>query len=303
MVTRIATSTQNAATLRNLQEANRNMALSTYQITTGLKTRTLSEDAGNSYKLLTLRDVQTRTNTYLSNLTGASNQLKATENALQQMTDILSEASSLATTGRNENSADTRASLAPKAQALAEGFYSLLNTQYNGQFLFSGSNANTATISGTASPAAFPGEPLATDWYQGDSQLSTTVNGAGITLEYGVLGNSEGMAKLKAGLEGLWYGLQNNDVTEIDTAIATLNSAKTLLSTSVSNVGGQMNNVNQFTERYTNQQTFIQQSVDDIEKVDVSDALTTFSQQASTLQASMMIISQVNQLSLLDYIR
>lgn len=303
MVSRIATSSQNLASLRNLQEANRGMALSTYQITTGLKTRTLSEDAGNSYKLLTLRDVQTRTNTYMSNLGNVNNQLKATENALTQMTDLLSEATALATSGRNENSGETRASLAPKAQALAEGFYNLLNTQYNGMFLFSGSNANTSTISGNAAPTAFPGEPLSTAWYQGDTQLSSTVNGADSTLEYGVLGNSETFSKLKAGLEGLWYGLQNNNVTEIDTAIATLNSAKSLLSTTVSNVGGQMNNVEQFTERYTKQTAFLQDSVDAIEKVDVSDALVTFSQQSSTLQASMMIISQMSQISLLDYIR
>ena len=303
MVNRIATASQNAATLRNLQEANRGMALSTYQITTGLKSQTLSDDSGNSHQLLTLKDVQNRTTTYLSNITGASNQLKATESALQQMTDLLSEAASLATTGRNENSASTRATLAPKAQALAESFYSLFNTQYNGQYLFSGSNANTAPISGTSSPAAFPGEPLGTTWYQGDNQLATTVNGANTTLEYGVIGNGDAFSKLKAGLEGLWYGLQNNNVTEIDTAISTLGAAKTALSSTVSSVGGQMNNVEQLTERYTNQQSFIQTSMDGIEKVDISEALTTFSQQQATLQASMMIISQVNQVSLLDYIR
>lgn len=303
MVTRVATSFQNAATLRNLQQANQGMALSAYQVTTGLKSRTLSEDSGNSHQLLTLKDVQTRTNTYLSNLKSASNQLTATESAMQQMTDLLSEASSLATTGRNENSAQTRSTLAPKAQAIAESFYSLFNTQFNGQYLFSGSNANTATISGNAAPTAFPGEPLATTWYQGDSTLPSVVSGNGITQEYGVLGNDDAFAKLKAGFEGLWYGLQNNNVTEIDTAISTLTAAKTQLSSLVSNVGGQLNNVEQLTERYTNQKTFVQQSVDGIEKIDVSDALTTFSQQQATLQASMMIISQLNQVSLLDYIR
>ena len=96
---------------------------------------------------------------------------------------------------------------------------------------------------------------------------------------------------------------ESAETSEMHTAISTLTTAKTELSSLVSNVGGQMNNVEQLTERYTNQQTFVQQSVDDIEKVDVSEALTTFSQQQATLQASMMIISQLNQVSLLDYIR
>lgn len=304
MVARIATASQNLATLRTLQQSNASMALSTYQITTGLKSRTLSDDSGNSQRLLTLQDVQTRTNTYISSLASAKNQLTASESALQQMSDLLAEASSLATTGRNENSADTRATLAPKAQALAESFYSLFNTQFNGQYLFSGSNAGTAPINTTATATAFPGEPLdSSTWYTGDTQPPTVVNGPGTTLEYGVLGNNDAFAKLKTGLEGLWYGLANNNVTEIDTAISTLTSAKTQLSGVISNVGGQMNNVEQFTERYTNQKTFLKQSVDDIAKVDVSEALTTFSQQSATLQASMMIISQANQVSLLNYLR
>ncbi len=303
MVNRISTASQNLSTLRNLQASNAAMALSTYQITTGLKSRTLSDDAGNANKLLTLRDVQTRTETYMTNLNSAEQQLKASESALQQMTDLLSEATSLATTARNENSASTRDTLSPKAQALVENFYSLFNTQYNGQYLFSGSNANVSPMGDSPAATAFGGYPLDTSWYQGDTQMATVVSGAQTTLEYGVTGNSDAFAQLKSGLETLWYGLENNNVTEIDNAISVLSSAKTSLSSMVSDVGGQMNSVTQQTERYTTQQAFITDSIDSVEKVDVSEALTTFSTQSATLQASMMVISQINQTSLLDYLR
>ena len=303
MVARITTASQNAATLRTLQASNSAMALSTYQVTTGLKSRTLSDDAGNANKLLTLRDVQTRTNTYVNNLNSANQQLTAAENALQQITDLLSEATSLATTARNENSASTRQTLAPKAQAIVEGFYSLYNTQYNGQYLFSGSNASVSPMGDTAAPTPFGGEPIDTSWYQGDSQLAAVVSGPQTTLDYGVAGNAEAFAQLKAGMEALWYGLENNNVTEIDNAISVLNSAKTSLSSLVSDIGGQMNGVNQRVERYTAQKTFIQTSLDDVEQVDVSEALTAFSQQQATLEASMMVITRMNQISLLNYLR
>lgn len=302
MVSRIATSSQNAATLRSLQEANEGMALSTYQITTGLKSRTLSDDAGNANQILTLKDVQTRTTAYMSNLTSANNQLTATSNTLNQMTDLITSAISLATTGRNENSASVRASLAPNAEALAQSFYSLLNTQFNGQYLFSGSNADVPPISGNAAPVAYPGTPAST-WYQGDDSLPTAVSGSDTTLSYGVLGNSDAFTQLKSGLESLWYGLQNNDPTQMDSAIATLNTAKSALSAQVSNVGGQVDNIQQLTDRYTSQQTTIKGSLDDLQNVDISTALTTFSQQQATLQASMLVITQMNQVSLLDYLK
>lgn len=303
MVTRIATIAQNQATLRNLQLANQGMALTTYQITTGNKAQNLSDVAADSKQILTLRDVQTRTQTYLDSLNNIKNNLTAAESALQQMSDLLGDANSVATLGRNENSAETRATLAPKAQSLAESFYTLLKSTFNGQYIFSGSNAAQSPINGTATATAFPGSPVPTTWYQGDSQLPSVVSGTGTTQSYGVLGNDPAFAQMKAGLEALWYGLQNNNVTEIDNAISTLNDAKGGIASLLGQLGGQENSISLVTARHTSQQDLIGNSLDDLEKVDVSEALTTFSQQQATLQASMLIISQVNQLTLLDYLR
>lgn len=303
MATRIATNFQNENTLRNLQKANEGMALTTYQITTGLKSQKISDDPANMNTIITLRDVATKTQSYLNNLSGAKNVLSSVESALNQLTDLLADATSLATTARNESSAETRATLAPKAQALAESFYTLFNSQYNGRYLFSGSNAAQQPISGVATAAAYPGSPVPTTWYEGDSQLASTISGPGTTLQYGVLGNDPTFAQFKAGLESLWYGLQNNNVTEIDNSISALGAVKTGISALLGDVGGQLNTVSLLTSRQTSQQDLIGNQLSDLEEVDVSSALTKFSQQQATLQASMLIITKVNSLTLLDYLR
>ncbi|MBI1308354.1 MAG: hypothetical protein GC129_00650 [Proteobacteria bacterium] len=303
MVSRIATNYQNQSTLRNLQLANQGLSLTSYQITTGLKAQTLSDIPSQAYQLLSLRDVQSKTQTYLDNVSSAQNQLNAVESTLQQMTDLLSDAISTATLGRNENSADTRATLVPKVQSLADSFYTLFKSQYNGTYLFSGSDSATSPINGSASAAAYPGTPVPTTWYQGDDTLHAVVTGPGTTLSYGVLGNDAAFADLKAGIESLWYGLQNNNETEMDNSIAALNAAKDGLSGLLGEVGGQLNTVQLVQQRQTTQQQFLTNQVDDLEKVDVSQAITQFSQQQATMQASMAIISKVDQLSLLDYLR
>lgn len=303
MVTRVATNFQNENTLRNLQLANQDMALTTYQITTGLKSQKISDDPANMNTIISLRDVSTKTQTYLNNLASAKNILSSTESALNQLTDLLSDAISLTTTGRNESSAETRATLAPKAQALAESFYTLFNSQYNGQYLFSGSNAAQQPISSAAAAQPFPGSPVPTTWYEGDGRLATTVSGPGTTLQYGVLGDEPTFANIKAGLESLWYGLQNNNITEIDNATSALSAAKTGLSALLGDVGGQLNTVDLLTTRQTSQQDLLGNQLKDLEQVDVSTALTKFSEQQATLQASMLIITKVNSLSLLDYLR
>lgn len=303
MVTRIATYFQNQNTLRNLQLSNQSLNLTSYQITTGLKAQNLSDISSEAYQLLSLRDVKSRTQDYLDNATAAKNQLTAVESALQQMTDILSDAASTATLGRNESSAETRATLVPKVQSMTESFYTIYKSQYNGRYLFSGSDSANPPLNTTAAATAYPGEPLPTGWYQGDTNLPTVVTGPSTTLSYGVLGNDNAFAQMKAGLESLWYGLKNNNTTEMDSAIATLNKAKQSLSGLLGQVGGQLNTAQLVIDRQTNQKEFIQNQLNKVEKVDVASAITQFSQQQATMQASMAIITKVNQLSLLDYLR
>ena len=199
-MTRIATYFQNQSSLRSLQQANEGMALSTYQITTGNKSNKLADLSSDINQILTLREVLRQNETYTANITNAKNFLSSTESALSGITDLLSEASATATLGRNENSASTRASLAPKAQSLAEAFYNLMNTQFNGTYVFSGQQGTQGPLSGTASATPFPGAPVPTTYYQGDTDPVTTVTGPASTTSFGILGNEEAFAEIKAGL-------------------------------------------------------------------------------------------------------
>jgi flagellar hook-associated protein 3 FlgL len=302
-MSRIATYFQNQSTLRTLQNANQGISLASYQVSTGLKAQRVSDFDADTNRVLTLRDVQKRTNIYLGNLTNANNTVKATEGALQQLSDLIGDSISTATLGRNENSANTRKTLAPKAQSMAESFYTLLKTQYNGTYLFSGSNGQTAPTNTNAAAAAFPGAPVPTTYYQGDNQLPGIMTDNGTTLEYGVLGNDPALANLKAGLEALWQGLQTNNVTEIDNAVSALNQAKTGISTLLGRVGGQIKTIDLVKERHETQQTFLKDQLDNLEKVDVSEAIVRVNQQQATLEASSALITRINGLTLLNFLK
>jgi flagellar hook-associated protein 3 FlgL len=303
MVSRIATAFQNQTTLRNLQASNAELSLTTYQISTGNKARVMSDVSGDASRILSLRDVHSRNKVYVEGMNNAENQLKSVEAALQSMTDLLEDAAQTATLGRNENSAATRATLAPKAKSLADTFYNLLNTQFQDRYVFSGQDGLNKPVSGVATATAFPGVPLPTTWYEGDTSQNSVITGANAELNYGVVGNDPALVKMKAGLESLWYGLQNNSIADMDSAITILKEARTDLSTALGAVGGQMNTINQISERTSTQNVFIKEQLDGLEKVDVAEAITLFGQQQTTLQASFQIIAQVNQLSLLNFLR
>lgn len=300
---RIATGFQNQTALSQIQKNNEELAKQTFQISTGLRANKLSGMAGDAAQLLDLQDVQKKTDMYVRNIDTASNRLKSTESALQSMNDLLVEATSLATLGRNENTASSRAALAPKAQSIAETFFSLLNTEFDGRFIFAGQNGGEAATSATATATAFPGSPVPTTYYDGDSQQTAIITGPGQTFNYGVTGDDNAMAKLKAGLEALWFGLENNSLTDMDSAISVMEEAQSDLSSLIGEVGGQLSNLDLQKDRHDNQKLFLQEQVDQIDKIDVAEALTNFSQQQATIEASMLVITRVNNLSLLDFLR
>ncbi|HEX2859739.1 MAG TPA: flagellin [Alphaproteobacteria bacterium] len=303
MIARISTFLQNQDSLRSMQTATAGLALSTYQITSGDKARQLADVSNDANQILSLTDVQARAKVYSNNITGAQNQLKSAESVLTNLLSLLEDATSSATLGRNENDAATRASLAPKLESLTQSFYSALQTQFNGRYIFSGQNGLTSPIAGSGTATAYNDAQPSTAWYMGDNDLPGTVTGPGTSLNFGVLGNDPAFQDMKAGLEAIWYGLQNNSTTDMDSGIALLKNARSGVSSLLGEVGGQLSSLSLVSDNNDAQSQFIQTQLDGLQKVDVSDAMTKFSQQAATLQASMAIITQVNRLSLLDFLR
>ena len=300
---RIATGFLNRQTLLSMQENNAALAKSTYQITSGLKAQKFSEISEDVTQLLNLQDLQLNNDQYVKNLNLVNSRLKSMESSLSNMSDILVQAANLYTLGRNENTAETRATLAPQAEGLAESFNSLFQTKYNGRYIFSGAAGERppATVSPTANTA--PGFPAPTAYYNGDTQLPQVVSATGIVEEYGVTGDHPAFANMKAGLEALWYGLENNSETDIDAAINYLNDAQTEISTLLGEVGGQQASFELLINNHENTNIFLQDRIDELEKADVAEATTKFSQQSAALQASMLVITRLSNLTILDYLR
>lgn len=304
MVTaRIATNFQFQTNVNRMQDLNASLNKSSYQISTGLEAQDYEDIATEVNELLNLQDQRILNQQYMSNIETAQSRLSATENAIQGMNDIILDAANVWTLGRSENTAETRANLAPTAEGLTEAFYTLFNTQFDGRYIFSGAAANQPPI--TASPTAntFPGNPAPTTYYNGDSQKLQVITAPSSSEDYGITGDNQAFADMKAGLEALWFGLENNSESDIDGAIDLLTQAQSGLSDILGEIGGQKSALEIVNDRHTNTNNFLTTRVDEIEKVDVAEAMTRFNQELASLEASMTVITQLNALSLVDFLR
>ncbi|MAI07337.1 MAG: hypothetical protein CMF61_00115 [Magnetococcales bacterium] len=303
MNSRVATASFNRNAIDRMQTANAALAKTTYQVTSGLVAERFEDIAAQAGQLLNLQDLRNVNDQFISNMETVNSRLLATENALSGMNDLIVEAANLWTLGRNENTAEVRANLAPKAEGLAETFYSLFKTKYDGRYVFSGAAGDrpplTTSATATTAPATIPAPNT---YYNGDSQKMVVITAIGVTEEYGLTGDDDAFANMKAGLEALWYGLENNSESDIDAAIDLLNQAQTEISGLIGEVGGQQSSFDLLSARHENTNLFLTEQVDEIEKVDIAEAMSRFTQEQTTLEASLAVINRVNQLSLLDFL-
>lgn len=299
---RVATAFQTQTSLNQMQKSNSSLQSLTAQITSGLRAQRYEEIAGDANQLLNLQDLRAKTDTYIKNLDAADSLLKAQESALNTVSDLLVEAANLYTLGRNENSAEVRATLAPKAEGIAETFWNTFSSQFNGRYIFSGQASNVAPIQTVPTANPFPGDPPPTTYYTGDSTRLATISSPGVTDSFGVTGDNLGFARIVAGLESLMFGLQNNSEADLDGAIDLLRQAQKDLGSMQGQIGGDLAGFELIKDRHENNQIFVQERIDEVEKVDIAEAMTQFSQEEAALEASLLTITRLLQIRLLDFL-
>lgn len=302
-MTRIATYHRQTQQLAQIQKSSASLDKLSYQMTSGLKARRYEDIAGEANQLLTLKNMTQHNSVYIKNIDAVQSRMNATENAMQSLADLLVDAANLATQARNELSPEVRATLAPKAKGLADTLYNILNTKFEGNYIFSGQASESPPTSMIASPNPFPGDPPPTTYYIGDPQRKSVVDGPGTTTEYGITGDHDAFARTMAGLESLWFGLENNSLADIDGAIDLMQGAQKDVARALGDIGGTINGFNLIKQRHADTNLFVKGRVDELEKADVAEASIRFAQEEAVLEASMSLTVRLLQTSLLNYLR
>ncbi len=300
---RVATFFQHQQSIERMQLSTSRLAKASFQITSGFKAERFEDMANSASQLFNLQQLRDNNDIFTNGLQSADSRLLTMENSLNSMTDLLIEAANVYTLGRNELSAEVRASMAPKAQGMADTFFQLLNTQFEGRFVFSGQGSERAPITTSLTANPFPGNPPPTTYYTGDSDKMRVITGPNISTTYGVTGDHVGFARIKAGLESLIFGLQNDSIVDIDGSIDLLRDAQGDLSNMLGEIGGDLAGFEQLRDKFENTNVFMNQRIDELSKVDLAEASTRFAQEEAALNASLSVTGRVLQISLLNFLR
>lgn len=196
---------------------------------------------------------------------------------------------------------DDDATLAATAQSLLEEFASLLNTRFEGRYLFAGSDTGTAPVDLSAY-AATDAAIQDTSYYQGNSVKASVALSSERTLTYGVTGDASAFEQALRALSAV-----ANATTPPDTQ--TLQAISDLTVDAIDQlavVQAKLSIDAATLERSTTAQTDYQDEatslITAINGADVTALAVELSSYETQLQASYAALAKVQALNLMDYL-
>ena len=217
---------------------------------------------------------------------------------MQDITDILTNARSAVSA---TSSSDELEELQSNAAEYLEDLELMLNTQFQGRYLFSGSMTDTAPVD-LSSYEAVDLTTVNTDYYQGDSYIQSIRLDNGQQLEYGMTATLSGVEEA---LRALSYVANGNltDTSELEDVDALLVSAQDSIIADTSKAGSTSSRLQTYIE---NEEDFITEAENlatDETSVDVAEAAVLATTYETQLEASYSALSKILSLSLVDYLR
>lgn len=309
-VERVATAMQTQYMLTQLASAGVNLDTSQQQVASG---KVASDYAGYGDKTAALeaaRSAATRAAAYQASTQKAVDQANLQDTQLSTLSDLSNQLRQAVTSAVANNDATQ---LMSQVQGIFDQAVQVLNSKdSNGNYLFGGDNNGTppvtvstlAGLSGLGSgAAAFV-----------NGQIASSVNVAdGQSVKVGVLASDAGAQLMQAikdvsdfnlGASGPFgAGLTGGQSTFLSGAIQTTTAAAQSVNAVMATNGETYNRLKDAVSHQDTLSTLYQGFTSDIENVDMAQAVTNLNQNQTAMQAALKVTSQLNQISLLNYLK
>jgi flagellar hook-associated protein 3 FlgL len=301
MSMRVATFAMNRQMLSASLTTQSRMAQMQLQEASGLVSTDYGGLGTDARKLISLEVSATRSRRYEAAATSAAATVETTYGALSSIAELLSSFRSQLIAAQSVNAGDTTGTtlIASAAAGLAE-LVGLLNTQYDGQYVFGGAGTTTAPVD--VSGTSFSLDAADTSYYSGNTSPFSAQIGDDQTLSYGVTAADPTIAAV---LRALGTVAQANDASALD-----LNGVLELVTTAIDGVAT-LQDTNSVTAATLDRAISAQQDLQDFfanaisstRDVDVTTIAAQLTAYETQLQASFAGLAKIQSLSLLDYLR
>jgi flagellar hook-associated protein 3 FlgL len=302
---RISSTASYQSTLLNIMNAASAQNTAEQQIDTGKIGDSLESFAGSADALTASQSLQARINTYVANGQNLSDKLTAQDQALS----TVSTAAQSAQTAVQEALANGDAtSLMTSLESSFSEATSALNAQYNGQYLFSGTQVNTPPVDASSISDLVTNGVSAS--FKNDQNATVSRLNDTTTVTTGVLASNVGtplfnaLAQIQAYSNGpngpLTGTLTTTQSTFLQGVLSSLGSAYTTANNAVAANGVVQDEVSASQTTLTAQQTQLTNTIGDITNADSAKAASNLQLAQTALSASAQVFATLNNSTLLS---
>lgn len=256
--------------------------------------------------LTAVNSYNSRLSSYVTNAQALQGKLGVQDQALSTVGTAAQSATSAVSEALANNSGDDLMTTLQSALSSAAG---ALNTQYGGQYLFSGGQADTQPVSATQLSDLTAASPLSSVFKNGQTKQTSRLDDTTV-VQTGVLASDAGgplmgalqaVAAYNAGPNGPFGATLTTDQQNFLTGVLSqFNAATSSANTVTADNGVVAKQVETATTTLTDQQTAVQGVVSNMTVPDEAKVATQLTLAQTTLQASAQIFSSLQSDSLLQ---
>jgi flagellar hook-associated protein 3 FlgL len=291
--------------LSDLQSVSNKLSQTQEKLSSGRELTKPSDDPFATSKALSLSNQLEGTQQYERTTDDATGWANITETSLASINDAAQRARTLLVqAGNDTNGVVDRSDIADEIDQLIESIKGDANTQYNGQYVLSG------TATGTA-PYVLGGSPP-NDAYQGNTngvfrtigpnvsvQINTTASsllGSGVPGDGGLISTLRGIAQhMRSGTATDADSLRTTDLAGLDSNLDALSSARAVNGATTNRLSTAKDRLSQIEQSTTS-------LLSNTQDADMAKTMIDFSMQQTVYQSALRAGANIVQASLLDFL-
>jgi len=286
---RVASKTVYDAARFNLANIQEQLYKANQVVATGKRISALSDDPVGLTQSLHVKSALSNLEQLGRNISMGKSWLAASESALSQAQDIISDARALCVQMLNGTiDLSQQASAATIVQNHIDGIVSLGNTEINGQYVFAGWKTDTV--------------PFGEDGtYHGDNHAFTIKIGNETTVEIGADGEAL-FQDLLTTMSDLKDALESSDIGGIQAAMTNLDIGFDRITTKISDIGSKVLHMETSEKIFQEVSISSTQRLSEIEDADMAEAIIDLESREVVYRAALASSARIMQLSLVDFL-
>jgi flagellar hook-associated protein 3 FlgL len=178
----------------------------------------------------------------------------------------------------------------------------ILNTEFEGRYLFSGSRTTTMPVGDIENITNVINQAPTANYYNGDDTVLSANITSTININYGIKANDPAFQNLIACLNTVLVGEKTGDDAEFGTALEYLDKAYDQVIELRSQNGNFASTVLNVNNQYTNTLLYTKQTLARLTDTDLPSATASLYSQDAILRASYATLSRLTSTSLNDYL-